>query len=166
MSKSSDELVDVLDDSGNVVGVVTRREMRLRRLPHRCVYVLVFDSLGQLFIHHRTATKDLYPSQWDVCVGGVLATGESFDEAARREAGEELGVELDPQPLFPFRYSDGVTIAHAMVYRAIHDGPFNLQPEEIVRGEFVALNEVGDRVKRDPFCPDGLQVWAEYQRRL
>ncbi|HTK78738.1 MAG TPA: hypothetical protein VL371_26000, partial [Gemmataceae bacterium] len=44
MTKPADELVDVVDESGRIVARVTRGEMRSKRLPHRCVYVLVFDS--------------------------------------------------------------------------------------------------------------------------
>jgi 8-oxo-dGTP pyrophosphatase MutT (NUDIX family) len=95
----------------------------------------------------------------------VLAAGESFDAGARREAREELGVEIEPEVLFPFRYADAASVAWGMVYRAVHDGPFRLQPEEIVRGEFVPVAEALARPARDPFCPDGLQVLLEYQRR-
>jgi hypothetical protein len=56
-------------------------------------------------------------------------------------------------------------MVHGMVYRARHDGPFRLQPEEIVRGEFVPLTELADRAAGEPFCPDGLAVLAEYQRQ-
>src|SRR5207302_10898636 len=133
------ELVDVVDADGHTIGTVPRREIREGRLGHRCVYVLVFNHQGELFIHLRTPTKDVYPGRWDVAVGGVLAAGESFDEGARREVREELGVELEPEPLFPLRWADEHTVVHGMVYRARHDGPFRLQPEEIVRGEFLAL---------------------------
>jgi isopentenyldiphosphate isomerase len=159
------ELVDVIDDAGRTIGTVPRREVRGRRLPHRCVYVLVFNRRGELFLHLRTPTKDVYPSHWDVTVGGVLAAGESFDAGAVREVGEELGVTAVPEPLFPFRYADDASVVQAMVYRVVHDGPFRLQPEEVVRGEFVPLGEVAGRVAQDPFCPDGLAVWQEYQRR-
>src|SRR5207245_1912996 len=98
-------------------------------------------------------------------VGGVLGAGESFDEGARREAREELGVALEPEPLFPFRWADEQTVVHGMVYRARHDGPFRLQPEEIVHGEFLALDAVAARAGREPFCPDGLAALAEYRRR-
>jgi isopentenyldiphosphate isomerase len=155
---AADEFVDVVDEEGNVVGVVTRREMRARRLPHRCVYLLVFNRRGELFIHLRTATKDVYLSHWDVCVGGVLAAGESFDAGLEREAREELGVDVLAEPLFPFRYADEQTVVHGMVYRTVHEGPFTLQPEEIVRGEFVAAEEVALRAEKEPFCPDGLEV--------
>src|SRR5437764_413672 len=81
------------DWQGRTVGTVPRREMRGRRLPHRCTYVLVFNRRGELFVHLRTPTKDVYPSHWDVAVGGVLAAGETFDRGAARELREELGVE-------------------------------------------------------------------------
>ena len=139
--------------------------MRARRLPHRSVYVLVFNARGELFVHLRTATKDVFPSHWDPAVGGVLLAGESFDAGARREAEEELGVPVALESLFPVRYADVATIVHGMAYRARHDGPFRLQPEEIVRGEFLALDAVAERAAREPFCPDALAVLAEYRRR-
>jgi isopentenyldiphosphate isomerase len=160
-----DELVDVIDDQGRAIRTVTRREMRGRRLPHRCTYILVFNRLGDLFLHLRTASKDVYPSHWDVTVGGVLAAGESFSVGARRELAEELGIDAVPEELFPFRYEDAASVVQAMVYRVVHEGPFRLQPEEIVRGEFVPLAAVAMRAAKEPFCPDGLEVLAEYQRR-
>jgi isopentenyldiphosphate isomerase len=161
----AEELVDVVDDGGRVVATVSRREMRARRLPHRSAYVLVFNRRGELFVHLRAATKDVYPGCWDVAIGGVLAAGESFDGGARREAREELGVDVMPEPLFALRYADAATVVHGMAYRVGHDGPFRLQPEEILRGEFVPLDEVAARAAAAPFCPDGLAVLAEYRRR-
>jgi isopentenyldiphosphate isomerase len=159
------ELVDVIDAEGRTVGTVTRAEMRGRRLPHRCVYVLVFNARGELFVHLRTPTKDVFPSHWDVAVGGVLASGESFADGARRETAEELGVAVEPEPLFPFHYEDARTVVRAEVYRVAHDGPFRLQPEEVVRGEFVPADEALARAAREPFCPDGLAVLHEYLGR-
>ncbi len=162
---TDEEIVDVLDDAGAVVGRATRRTMRAKRLPHRTTYVLVFDRRGALFIHLRTATKDLYPSHWDVCVGGVVVAGESFDDGAARELVEELGVSAPLERLFPLPYADDFTVAHGMVYRATHDGPFRLQADEIVCGEFVSLDLLDARTRRDPFCPDGLVVLARYRER-
>ena len=52
-----------------------------------------------------------------------------------------------------------------MVYTLTHEGPFRLQPEEVVCGEFVPLDSLQARLARDPFCPDGLAVLGEYLRR-
>lgn len=160
---AGNELVDVIDENGAVIGVVTRREMRARGLRHRCVYLLVFNRRGELLVHQRTATKDVYPSHWDLCVGGVLAAGETFDAGAVREGREELGVDdVAPTPLFGFSYADDRTAVDGRVYRVEHDGPFRFQVEEIVRGEFVPADAVLARAASDPFCPDGLAIWRRY----
>lgn len=161
-----DEPVDVVDEDGRTVDVVTRLEMRARRLPHRSTYVLVFNRRGELFVHLRTSTKDVYPSHWDPCVGGVLAAGEDFDAGAARELAEELGVAAPLERLFPFRWEDPRNTVHGMVYRAVHDGPLRLQPEEVVRGEFMALEQIDDRAAWEPFCPDGMAVVRAYRARL
>lgn len=162
---SADELVDVIDDEGRTVAVVPRRQIRARRLPHRCTYVLVFDARGRLFVHLRTASKDVFPSHHDVAIGGVVAAGETFHEGARREIREELGVEAEPEELFPFRYSDPHTIVQAMVYELRHEGPFQLQADEIVCGEFVEREKLREMITREKFCPDGLEVFAQYQKQ-
>jgi isopentenyldiphosphate isomerase len=161
----ADELVDITDATGTVIGTATRREMRARNLPHRCTYVLVFNRRGDLFVHQRTATKDVNPSFWDVAAGGVVAAGESFDDSARRELREELGVDATPEPLFPFRYADGRTVAHAMAYRVTHDGPFVFQPEEVARGEFVPVADLERWFAEREFCRDGVEVWRQFVRR-
>ena len=166
MKRPAEELVDIVSEAGQTIGVVTRREMRHQRLPHRCVYLLVFSSRGELLIHQRTPDKDVYPSYWDLTVGGVLAAGESFGLGVRREAREEIGVDVEPVLLFPFRFEDTLTSVHAEVFRAVHDGPFQFQPEEIVGGEFARGAALAERIARHRCCPDGLQVWAEYERRF
>ena len=103
---SADEVLDVVDERDRVVGQARRAEVYARRLRHRCAFVLARDADGRVFVHRRTARKLVFPSLYDMFVGGVLATGESYDEAARREAEEELGVTglPAPTPLFRFLY--------------------------------------------------------------
>jgi isopentenyldiphosphate isomerase len=164
--RPQDDLVDVIDAAGRTVGAVSRAEMRRRRLPHRCCYILVCNSRGELLIHLRTATKDVYPSHWDVTVGGVLQAGESFADGARRELAEELGVSAPLEELCPFHYADEATEVRAVVYRTTHDGPFVLQPEEVVRAEFVPLSELPARLRQAPFCPDGLEVLRRFGKGI
>jgi len=99
-----DELVDVVDERNEVVGVVPRRTLRDENLLHRCTYVFVLNRAGELYVHRRTDTKDVYPGFYDVVAGGVNAAGESYDECARRELEEELGVAAEPTFRFLHRY--------------------------------------------------------------
>ena len=77
-----------------MVATVTRREVRRRSLLHRCTYVLLEHSAGHVLVLRRTLTQDVYPGAYDVFSGGVCAAGgESYDECARREVAEEVGVD-------------------------------------------------------------------------
>lgn len=161
------EWIDVVDAADRVVGRATRAEMRRRNLPHRAVYILVVNARSELFVHQRTTSKDVYPGYHDVTIGGVVAAGESYDDAAARELAEELGVTDAPlERLGPMTYEDTATRVHGMVYAARHDGPFTLQPEEIVRGDFVSLAVAERMTRTERCCPDGVAVWRAYAARL
>ena len=164
---SDGEEIDVVDEEDEVVGRATRREMRARRLRHRATYVLVFNSRNQIFVHRRTAAKDVYPSYYDVAVGGVVAAGESYDEAARREVEEEIGLsDVALRPILPLRYEDEGNCVNGMVYSCAHDGPLRLCEEEIASGEWLDLDVVIERLQHDPFCPDGIEALFRYLDRL
>jgi isopentenyldiphosphate isomerase len=159
----SDELVDVVDEEDRVVRRATRAEMRRANLLHRAVYLLVLDANGNVFVHRRTTTKDVYPGYFDVTVGGVVAAGESYDVAARRELAEELGIAgASIVPLFGLRYEDASTRLIGRAYLARHDGPVTLQAEEIASGAFVTLAEAERIAREETCCPDGVDVFRRY----
>jgi len=163
---SGDELVDVVDETDRIVGQAPRREVRRKNLRHRSVYVLVFNSLGQLFVHRRTETKDVFPGYWDVAVGGVLNAGEDYDEGAKRELREEVGSDGPIRRLFPLRYDDEHNRVAGMVYSCLSDGPFHLQVTEVAEGIWMDLDVLLDRTQRDPYCPDSLEALRLYLAKL
>ncbi|MEY3805924.1 MAG: hypothetical protein RIR69_736, partial [Actinomycetota bacterium] len=78
-------MVEHVDYAGNVLEIVTREKMRRERLCHRSVFIAVMSHDGQLLVHKRAETKDVWPGSWDVCVGGVVAAGETWESGAYRE---------------------------------------------------------------------------------
>lgn len=164
---SADELIDVLGEDGGIVRQATRRQVRQENLLHRSVYILVFNSRGQLFVHQRTGTKDVYPRYWDVAVGGLLGAGEDPLTGARRELHEELGVQSPSlRQLFTFRFQEDRNRVIGVVFSCTWDGPVTLQASEIVQGEWLDLEAVVERSRRDPFCPDGLEALGTYLAKL
>lgn len=160
---AADEIVVIVDEHNNVVGVAPRREMRAKRLPHRSTYILVFNSQGQLYVQKRTMTKDVFPGYYDPAAGGVVLAGETYEAGAKRELAEELGIHDVPLSyLFTFYFADAHTCVWGGAFTCVYDGEVVLQPEEVESGEFVAPAEILRRAATAPYTPDGLYVLRRY----
>jgi isopentenyldiphosphate isomerase len=158
MSDPGAELVDIVDDADRVVAVATRREVRARVLKHRCVFIAVRSSRGEVLIHRRSDRKDLWPGFWDLCAGGVLASGEDWDDGARRELAEELGVAGALAMVGTATYRDADVDVIARLYTVSHDGPFAFNDGEVVEAFFVTLDDLAARLARDRFVPDSVAI--------
>lgn len=142
-----DDAVEWVDASGAVLGVVTRRRMRAEVLRHRAVYVVVERPDGRLVAHRRADDKDVWPGRWDVCFGGVVAVGETWVDAARRELAEEAGlVGVDLTEIGTVDFADAEVAVHGVVFRTVTD-----RPVVAVDGEVAELAEV-DRAALGAWC--------------
>lgn len=163
MSKVN-ELVTIVNEKNEIVGALSRAEMRRKRLPHRAVYILVFNQKHELFVQKRTDTKDIYPGYYDIAAGGVVVSGESWEQAAERELLEELGIRAHLIPLFDFHHKTVDNDVWGMAYMCFHEGPFLLQPEEVVSGEFMKPTDILKLAQRLPFTPDGIALLRRFMQ--
>ena len=159
---AADEILDIVDEQDRVVGRAPRGEAYARGLRHRCVFIEARDAEGRLFVHRRTPTKLVFPSHYDMFVGGVVGAGESYDDAALREAEEELGVSGLPRPvsLFKFLYDDGAGQTWwSAVYEVRCALPVDPQVEEVAWHGFLTDEELERRLPEWPWVPDGLAAY-------
>lgn len=155
----SAELVDVVDDDDRVVHHVTRAEMRANRLQHRAVSIAVFGSDARLLVHRRADTKDVWPGMWDLAAGGVVAAGEEYDDAARRELAEELGIEVTTMEyLGEGRFADDAVALIGRGYRCVHDGPFTFTDGEIAEVRWVDAAGLQSLMATERFVPDNVAL--------
>lgn len=155
------ELVEQIDADGNVERVVTRAEMRAARLRHRCVFLLVVCD-GRLLVHRRADDKDVWPGRWDVAAGGVVVAGERWDDAARRELAEELGVDAVPVPVGSGSWEGDEARVLGRVYVVEHPGPFRFDDGEVVEARFVDRAELDAFLAEETTCPDSVAVALPY----
>ncbi|MEU8528738.1 MULTISPECIES: NUDIX hydrolase [Streptomyces] len=162
---AADEVLDIVDENDEVIGQAPRGETYAGGLIHRCAFILARDAEERVFVHRRTATKLVFPSLYDMFVGGVVGAGESYDEAALREAEEELGVSGLPQPVplfkFLYRSPEGVPRWWSAVYEVRCELPVDPQVEEVAWHAFLTEEELAARLGEWEWVPDGL---AAYQR--
>jgi isopentenyldiphosphate isomerase len=160
---TDEESVDQVDEEDHVVGRVTRAQMRALNLLHRSVAVMCQDARGRIYVQRRSETKDVFPGLYDMFVGGVVAAGESYEAAARREIEEELGI-AGPQPalLFRHRYDGPCSRSHTFVYRVVWDGPIRHQLSEVAWGGYCTLDEIATNPGGWRFVPDGWEIFQRY----
>lgn len=154
-----DELVIIVDEQNRETGVAPRWRMRTEQLPHRATYVFVFDPAGNLYVQHRTETKDVYPGYWDLAAGGVMQAGETYDESAVRELAEEMGIEDVPlEPWFDFYFEDDGCKVWGRAYGCVYDGPLRLQEEEVQSVERMDIQSILSGSSGRRFTPDSLHA--------
>ena len=158
-ASAAQELVDIVDDDDQVVATVTRAEMRAKRLQHRAVSIAVVSSDRRLLVHRRADDKDVWPGMWDLAAGGVVAAGETYEDAARRELHEELGVRADVlESLGEGRFKDDAVALIGRGYLAVHDGPFTFTDGEISEVRWVTRAELTELMATERFVPDNVAL--------
>ena len=91
-----DELLDLVDENDQVIGQKKRSEIYKDNLTNfRVINAFLINSKGQLWIPRRATNKRIFPLCLDMSIGGHVETGESYDDAFRRELKEELNLDSD-----------------------------------------------------------------------
>ncbi len=164
---NNNEIVIIVDENNKEIRTEPRSKMRNLGLIHRATYILVFNSQQEIFVQKRTKAKDVYSGYYDVVSGGVVTAGESYDESAKRELDEELGIRDVPlSGLFQFFFKDGKMKVWGKAYTCFYDGTIILQKEEIESGSFMKIDEVILQSKNGQFCPDGIYVLERYLKDI
>lgn len=89
------EMIDELNDKGEVIGVIDKDVAHKEGRLHRSIHLWIINDDGEILLQYRCGDKKLYPNTWDVSVGGHVSTEENSIDALSRETKEELGIDLD-----------------------------------------------------------------------
>ena len=164
-SEIGEEVFDVVNERDEVVGQNTRREVHRLGLLHRAVHVLVFNARGEVFLQQRSMKKDRHPGVWDSSASGHVDAGEDYDQCAPRELREEIGLKVSQplQRLFKIAPCAETEGEFVWVYRCESEGPFELNADEIERGDWFAPAEVTRWIRERPeeFAPAFVFIWSK-----
>ena len=143
-----EEIFDVVNERDEVIARAPRKEVHAQKLWHRAVHVLVFNSRGEVFLQKRSMKKDTAAGLWDSSSSGHLDSGEDYDACAVRELREEIGLSIAkaPERLFKIDACAETGWEFCWVYRCESEGPFDLNPDEIERGDW--------------FTPEKITAWV------
>jgi len=127
-----------------------------------CVYVALVNSRGEIYIQHRAGTKRLWPHRKTISASGHVDPGETFEQAAVREVGEELGVRLSESDLRVLGCFTGMPHC-GPVYEVRSDASLRPSPVEVDARQsgFVSVAQLERLLlKPDLFTPSGARALA------
>ncbi len=166
----AEELVDIVNESNEVVRTALRSTMRRERLPHRASYIACRNPEGRFLIEVRTLSKDYAPGLLDACIGGVVQAGEDPLLSARRELSEEVGLEagrLAFHSLGTLRIDyprhNPHSFLFAYLFLALGDGITVRQPEEVSGIMYLQAEELLQL--QDNFTDDSITAFLEILKR-
>ena len=160
------ELVVLLTEDGTPCGVADKATVHTADTPlHLAFSCHVLDDAGRVLVTRRALGKAAWPGVWTNSVCGHPAPGEAGDDAVRRRARQELGVELTDLTLVlpDFRYravdASGVVeneICPVWTARLAPGSTLAPDPDEVMDHAWVDPAALGRAVAAAPW---GLSPW-------
>lgn len=150
------EYLDIVDEQGNKTGEVLDRKTAhdLNKL-HWEITVYVINGRGQILLEKRSMDKRYSPGKWAPLAGHV-DSGEEIDDAACREAKEELGLDVTPADLVMMekgllrkREENSRISRYYYLICAKDAGEFVIQKEELTGVRWFDIDEVIRMAKSD-----------------
>ena len=169
LSLTADELVDLVDGDDMVVGNATLGECLSKGLLHRAVAVMVVRPGGALLLQKRSMKDRWQPGRMTLSSTGHVRMGETYEDAARRELFEELGISAEvnflAKMLVPPISEDGLTEKEwVCLFQAESASPCRIDPVELDSVAELTLSEVKGLLGSPTLTADAQILLKEYLR--
>jgi isopentenyldiphosphate isomerase len=166
---SESMVLDAVDQQDSPIGVVQRNEVFTLRANFRVIHDLIFNRRGELLIQKLPRSQTRHPGYWGSSVAGYIFAGESYEAAAERRLGEELGVYgVLLKSVGKTAMEDDGCCKFIGVFSAVQDGPFNFDRDHIETLEFLprrVIHELHSSGSRN-FTPTFLRVLTFYESQM
>ena len=140
--------VVIVNREDKVIGWAPTAEAWASGLIHRIVCVVVRDSQGRILLQKRAPNMKISPGRWDAVSGHVDVTPD-YEESARLELQEELGIEDVVLEVVDYFYCDepydnGVAARRFIKIFVAYDdkGPGTLGEDEVTEARWFTLAEL------------------------
>ena len=159
-----------VDENDIPIGTGSRQIAWQRGYFTRNIRVIIRDESNRFLCQKRSLHKDSYPGMWTVAASGHVDDGETWDDAAKRETLEEIGISINVKSVGQFTFKDDIgnkkirQIVH--VYEASVDSltQFVTDQDEVDKVEWFHLDELKSLIAKDSsqFTPSLIEVVKVY----
>ena len=152
---AQEELVILVDDQDNEIGMMEKLEAHRKGLLHRAISVFVFNTRGEMLLQQRAASKYHSPLLWTNASCSHPRQNEATIAAAKRRLGEEMGMIAALSPAFSFMYhaalGNGLTEhEYDHVFTGICDDAPRINEAEVASWRYVSRAELEAEITAGP----------------
>lgn len=165
----SEELLPIVNENDEVIGTEKRGIIHAKKLLHRAVHVLVFDSQGKIYVQKRALCKDTAPGKWDSSSSGHVDPGETYEESAIRELKEELNIDVvqSMKAIGKLPASSQTGMEFTVIYVAKSEQELMPNPHEIMDGRWMSVKALDSWINEEPEAFAGCfrEVWRCFSQK-
>ena len=162
-------MIDVADAGDCVVKSAPRQLVHAEKYHNTVRYTYLFSRCRSVvFAKARDTASAL--NKWVSSCSGHVDAGEGYLQAAQRELGEEIGLQLSCdalQAIFKQSPCPATGGEFVWVYTCQSEGPFILDPEEVSDGQWIDRADLADWLAQAPrdFAWSFVHLWEQYCAR-
>ena len=150
-----DSLVVLVDEQDNAIGTCEKMEAHRKGFLHRAFSAFVFDASGRLLLQQRALEKYHCGGLWSNTTCSHPYPKEEVIAAATRRLQEEMGFTTPLAKAFDFVYRaelENELVEHEFdhVFIGTYEGIVDPNTAEVMRVEYVHLDELGQRMQAEP----------------
>lgn len=142
IQNDQDEILIVVDEDDNVLDYLPRKVVHEKKLLHRTVSISVFNDKGEILLQKRSTNKDSNPGKLANAAGGHVTKGKDYEQTAKEELKEELGIKPQLIIIKKMKINDPVHTTMTCLYKTYFNGPFDFNKEEIDEIKFYSKDEL------------------------
>jgi len=154
--KPKDEILAEVDETGKIIGSMTRTEAHngSKRL-HPVIHLHIINSRGEILLQKRCLNKLIQPGKWDTAVGGHISLGEKIEKALDRETEEELGLKnIKSSFITKYIWKSEIESELVFVFASLHDEFDFKKNSEVDEVKFWEKNKIRKNLNKNIFTPN------------
>lgn len=123
----------------------------------------MFDTANNILIQKRSMQKDTYPGYYTVSASGHIDKGESYEQAARREMEEELGIDKTHPLKLTHVDTYVLRLEHesemTALFKGVYEGSLSPAEDEVELVQYVSQQNL--TLLKDEITPGALAAFGK-----
>lgn len=121
-----------------------------KKLNHRIIHIMVVNpENNKIYLQKRSENKSFLPGYYCSSAGGHVSSGEKYEEAAKRELYEEIGIDKEIENIGDIIFESNNHKRYIRLFICYEKEGFEFNDGEVASGEFFSIEKVKELIEKN-----------------